>query len=192
MGLSNDLSGEAGSFSCCRPNPHGRFQSEVWGFISPCWSPGLQGPLPTILLVHLCANVGPRGPTHRSARPTVRHSESGPLSLSVRECGSTGFTSARTACAIRPTLRQSQSRHGHASPLHPGARLLPSYQSGRMFIFHPLGVGPPSPFNSLSALVVRGGAVCPPMPPSWFSSFISVCLFFQTNASLEFVSNIIT
>ena len=51
--------------------------------------------------------MGPQGATHCSARPTVRHSESGPLSLSVRECGSTGFTSARTACAIRPTLRQS-------------------------------------------------------------------------------------
>ena len=25
MGLSNDLSCEAGSLSCCRPNPHGRF-----------------------------------------------------------------------------------------------------------------------------------------------------------------------
>ena len=29
VGLSNDLSCEAGSLSCCRPNPQGRFQSEV-------------------------------------------------------------------------------------------------------------------------------------------------------------------
>ena len=29
VGLSNDLSCEAGSLSCCRPNPHRRFQSEV-------------------------------------------------------------------------------------------------------------------------------------------------------------------
>ena len=29
VGLSNDLSCEAGSLSCCRPNPHGHFQSEV-------------------------------------------------------------------------------------------------------------------------------------------------------------------
>ena len=27
--LCNELSCEAGSFSCCRPNPHGHFQSEV-------------------------------------------------------------------------------------------------------------------------------------------------------------------
>ena len=50
--------------------------------------------------------------------------------LSVGECGAAGSASARTACAICPTLRQSQSRHSHASPLHPGARLRPSYQSG--------------------------------------------------------------
>ena len=46
------------------------------------------------------------------------------------KCGAAGSASAWTACAICPTLRQSQSRHSHASPLHPGARLRPSYQSG--------------------------------------------------------------
>ena len=35
------------------------------------------------------------------------------------KCGAAGSSSARTACAICPTLRQSQSRHSHASPLHP-------------------------------------------------------------------------
>ena len=51
-------------------------------------------------------------------------------SLSVRECGATGSASGRTACPIRPTLCQSRSCHGHASPLRPSARLHPSYQSG--------------------------------------------------------------
>ena len=46
------------------------------------------------------------------------------------KCGAAGSASARTACVICPTLRQSRSRHSHASPLHPGARLHPSYQSG--------------------------------------------------------------
>ena len=50
--------------------------------------------------------------------------------LSVLECGATGSASGQTACPVHPTLRQSQSRHGHVSPLHPGARLRPSYQSG--------------------------------------------------------------
>ena len=40
VGLSNELSCEAGSFSCCL-NPHRCFQSEISGFISPSWSPGL-------------------------------------------------------------------------------------------------------------------------------------------------------
>ena len=52
------------------------------------------------------------------------------LSVYLRKCGAAGSASARTACAICPTLRQSQSHHSHASPLHPGARLRPSYQSG--------------------------------------------------------------
>ena len=87
MGLSNDLSCEAGSLSCCCPNPHRRFQSEASGFISLSWSPGLRGllrspagppglsmfecgatlPAPfsatlsLALSVYLCANVGPQG-----------------------------------------------------------------------------------------------------------------------------------
>ena len=50
--------------------------------------------------------------------------------LSVRECGTAGSASGQTACPVCPTLRQSWSRHGHASPLCPGARLRPSYRSG--------------------------------------------------------------
>ena len=71
-----------------------------------------------------------RGATRCSACPALRHSESGPLGLSVRQCGAAGSASGQTACAICPTLRQSQSHHSLASPLHPGARLRPSYQSG--------------------------------------------------------------
>ena len=59
------------------------------------------------------------------------------------KCGAAGSASARTACAICPTLRQSQSSHSHRSPLHPSARLRPSYQSGWMIIFCFLGVSPP-------------------------------------------------
>ena len=59
------------------------------------------------------------------------------------ECGAAGSASGQTACAVCPTLRQSQSRHSHASPLHPGSRLRPSYRSGWMFIFYFLGVGLP-------------------------------------------------
>ena len=63
--------------------------------------------------------------------------------LSVRECGAAGSASAVTACAVCPTLRQSQSHHSHVSPLRPSARLCPSYRSGCMFLFYLLGVGLP-------------------------------------------------
>ena len=50
--------------------------------------------------------------------------------LSVCECGAAGSASGQTACPIGPTLRQSWSRHGNASPLRPGSHLRPSYWSG--------------------------------------------------------------
>ena len=37
--------------------------------------------------------------------------------LSVCECGASGYASSQTACPVCPTLCQSRSRHGHASPL---------------------------------------------------------------------------
>ena len=63
-----------------------------------------------------------------------------PLGSSVRECGAAGSVSGQTAFPLRPILRQSRSRHGHSSPLRPGARLRHSYPSGCMFLFYLLGV----------------------------------------------------
>ena len=59
MGLSNELSCEAGSFSCCCLHPHRCFQSR--GFISPGWNRGLWVCLtPQLFLpVYLHINVGP-------------------------------------------------------------------------------------------------------------------------------------
>ena len=104
------------------PTPTGVFNQRFEAFIFPCWSPRLHSLLrsPLFILLYLCANVGPRGATHCSACPTLCHSESGPLGFSVRECGVAGSASGWTACPIRPTLRQSCSCHGNASPLHPG------------------------------------------------------------------------
>ena len=42
------------------------------------------------------------------------------LSVYLCKCGAAGSASGQTACPVRSTLLQSQSRHGHASPLHPG------------------------------------------------------------------------
>ena len=89
--------------------------------------------------------------------------------LSVRECGAAGSASRQTACPVRPTLRQSRSRHGNASPLCPSCPsppLLPVWMNV-YFLFPWCRTS--LPFDFLSVLVVRGGAVCLPMPPSWFS-----------------------
>ena len=75
--------------------------------------------LPAVRLVYPWANVVPQGATRHSAYPVLGNSESGPLGLSVRECGATGSASGQTACPVGPTLRQSWSHQGNASPLRP-------------------------------------------------------------------------
>ena len=90
--------------------------------------------------------------------------------LSVRECGAAGSASGQTACPVRPTLHQSRSHHHHLSPLRPGCPsppLLPVWMNV-YFLFPWCRTS--LPFEFLSVLVVRGGAVCLPTPPSWFSS----------------------
>ena len=111
---------------------------------------------------------GPWGATCCSTCPVLCHSESGPLSLSVRECRAVGPASGQSACPVRPTLRQSQSRHGHASPLRPGCTSLPLLPVWMYASLLSTLCWTSLPFDFLSALVVRGGAVCLPTPPSWF------------------------
>ena len=136
------------------------------------WSPGLCSLLcsPPFVLVYLCTNVGLRGATHCSACPILCHSESGPLGLSVRECGATGSASGLTACPVRPTLRQSRSPYGNVSPLCPSCPSPPLLPVWMYVSFLSTQCRTSLPFDFLSVLVVQGGAVCLPMPPSWFSS----------------------
>ena len=82
----------------------------------------------------------------------------------------TESASGQTACPVCPTLHQSPSHHSNASPLHPGCPsppLLPVWMN--VYFLSPWC--PTSlPFDFLSVLVVLGGAVCLPTPPSWFSN----------------------
>ena len=98
---------------------------------------------PPFVLVYLCASVGSQG-CYPAALPAPLSATLSPA-LWVYLCkrGAAGSASARTACPVRPTLHQSWSRHGLVSPLHPAARLHPSYRSGWMFLFYLLGVGLP-------------------------------------------------
>ena len=88
--------------------------------------------------------------------------------FSVRECGVAGSASGQTACPFRPTLRQSRSRHGNASPLCPGCPSPPLLRVWMHVYFLFPWCRTSLPFDSLSVLVVQGGAVCLPMPQSWF------------------------
>ena len=94
--------------------------------------------------------------------------------LSVHECGATGSASGQTACPVLPTLRQSRSRHGHANPLRPGCPPLPLLQVWINVYFLFPWCWTSLTFDFLSVLVVRGGAVCLPTPPSWFSLYTVV------------------
>ena len=95
------------------------------------------------------------------------------LSVYLRECGAAGSASGETACPARPTLRQSWSRHSHARksslPQCLSPPLLPVWMNV-YFLFS--WCWSPLLFDSLSVLVVRGGAVCLPTPPSWFSDVL--------------------
>ena len=91
--------------------------------------------------------------------------------LSVHECGAEGSASGQTACPVHPTLRQSRSRHGNASPLCPCARLsLPLLPVWTYLSFLSTSCQTSLPFDFLSVLVVPGGAVCLHTWPSWFST----------------------
>ena len=90
------------------------------------------------------------------------------LSVYLRECGAAGSASGQTACLVHPTLRQSWSHQGNPSSLCPGCPsppLLPVWMN--VYFLFPW-CRTPLPFDFLSVLVVRGGAVCLPTPPSWF------------------------
>ena len=158
MGLSNDLSCEAGSLSCCRPNPHGCFLIRGLRLYFPELEPWV---------------------TRAAWLPAVR------LGLSVRECRAAGSASGQTACPVPPTLRQSWSGHGNVGPLHRGCPSPPLLLVWMYVSFLSTWCQTSLPFDFLSVLVVRGGAVCLPMLPSWFffspppESFETVLAVFQ-------------
>ena len=171
MGLSDDLSCEAGSFSCCCPNPTGSFNqrsealfpragalgymvcftahcssrficARVWGpRVLPPALPALFSPiLSPALSVYLCAIIGPQGLlVVRLPVPFVPHSASlGP------------------ATAMRVLSTQV--------PISTPPTGLDESLFFISLVLDPLAIR----FDSLSVLVLQGGAVCLPTPPSWF------------------------
>ena len=123
----------------------------------------------------ICAQMWGRG-VLPAALPALFSTTLSPALLAyLCECGAAGSASGQTACPVCPTLRQSRSCHGHVSPLRPGCPsppLLPVWMNV-YFLFPWCRTS--LLFDFLSVLVVQGGAVCLPTPPSWFSSFKLLC-----------------
>ena len=122
--------------------------------------------LPSVCPVYLCVNVGPRGLLPAALPALFSATLSPSLLVYLCECGVAGSASGQTARPGRPTLRQSRSHQGQRSPLCPGCPsppLLPVWMNV-YFLFPWCQTS--LPFEFLSVLVVRGGAVCLPMPPS--------------------------
>ena len=163
VGLSNDLSCEAGSLSCCRPNPRGCFQSEVCMGCTVCFTP-------CRLSRFICAGMWDRGVLPTALPALFSTTLSLLLSVYLRECGAPGSASGQTPCPVGPTLHQSRSRHCNVSPLCPGCPsppLLPVWMNV-YFVFTWCHTS--LPFDFLSVLVVRRGEVCLPTPLSCFWS----------------------
>ena len=104
------------------PTPTGVFNQRFEALFPPCWSPGLQGLLssPPFILVYLCANVGPQGATRRSACPFLRHSESGPLGLSVWNVGLQGLLVVGLPAPFIPhsaSLSPATATRVHSTPV---------------------------------------------------------------------------
>ena len=155
------------------------------------WSPGLRGLLCSPLFLRfICARMWGLRVLPAALPAPLSATLSLAISAYLRERGATGSASGQTACPVGPTLRQSQSQsqspHSHASPLRPGCLsppLLPVWMN--VYFLFPWS-RTSLPFDFLSVLVVRGGAVCLPTPPSWFSRYF---LFYYSTYNLIWVKN---
>ena len=114
------------------PTPTGVFNQRFEALCPPCWSLGLHRLLRSPPFVRfICGRMWCRRVLPATLPATLSTTLSPALWDYLCKCGAAGSASAWTACAICPTLCQScPATASHLSPLHPGARLRPSYQSG--------------------------------------------------------------
>ena len=162
MGLSNKLFCEAGSFSCCPSTPTGVFIPRFEALFPPTLEPWV------------------------AWSASLPRCSSG---LSMHTCGAIESAShhlvGSACCSLACPVPQSSTSLGLPATLSrvlstPAAHLCPSYQSDECFFFISLVVG--LPYSSIFCqfwlffvfkfvvvllLVVQGGPVCLPMPPSW-------------------------
>ena len=116
--------------------------ARMWGLgVLPAALPApFSATLSPALSVYLCANVGPQGL----------------LVVGLQAC-----SSHTPSASLGPATA--------TSPLYPGCLSPPLLPVWMNVYFLSPWCRTSLPFDFLSVLVVRGGAVCLPMPPSWFS-----------------------
>ena len=175
MGLSNDLSCEAGVSPAAASTPTGALNKRPEALF-PC--AGALGCLdcfaPLRLSWFICTGMWGRGVLPAALPAQFSTTLSPALWVYLRVCGATGSASGQTACPVHPTLCQSLSRQGHASPLCPGCPSPPLLLVWMNVYFLFTWCWTSLPFDFPSVLVVRGGAVCLPTPPSSEIYLISV------------------
>ena len=163
MGISNQRfealfprTGALGCLVCFAPLRSSWFiYARAWGFrVLPTALPApFSATLSPALSVYLCMNVGPRGLlVVRLPAPFIPHSSSHTPPVSVP-----------------PRPRES-------SP--PWCLSLPLLLVWMYVSFLSTWCRTSLPLDFLSVLVVRGGAVCLPMPPSWFSHSLHLIIIF--------------
>ena len=119
----------------------------------------------TVCLLHcppfvrfICGRIWCRGVLPTTLPAPLSATLSLALSVYLHKCGAAGSACRQTACPVCPTLCQSRSGQGHESPLRPvcpSPPLLPVWMND-YFLFP--WCWSPLLFDSLSVLVVRGGA----------------------------------
>ena len=146
MGLSNELSCEAGSLSSCRPNPQGCFHSGLRLYF-PALEPWVvpSASLPAIRPRLSVRECGAAGCYPLLCPPCSRHSESGPLSLSARMWGRRvcQWSDCLPRSSYTPPVSVPPRHHESSSPRLPISTPPTSLHERSFFYF--LGVGLPCP-----------------------------------------------
>ena len=123
------------------PTPMGVFNQRFESLFPPCWSLGLRGLLRSPPFVQfICGRMWCRGVLPTALPAPFSATLSPALWVYLCKCGATGSASARTACAICPTLRQSWSATATQVLSTPVPVSAPPTS---LDIFYFLGVGPP-------------------------------------------------
>ena len=168
------------------PTPTGVFNQRFEALFPPAGALGYVVCLaPPPFVWFICARVWGCGVLPTALPALFSTTLSLALSVYLRECGAAGSASGQTACPVHSTLCQSWSLLGHASPLRPGCLSPPLLLVWMNVYFLFPSCRTSLPFDFLSVLVVRGGAVCIPMPPSSFSPVLPIFEQFCTYIKLK-------